>query len=35
MKAWQDAGYFAKGIEYRVAGSGDEGWTTTATFASS
>ncbi|KHO02037.1 Lin1 family protein [Metarhizium album ARSEF 1941] len=34
MKAWQDAGYFAQGIEFRVAGGGDDGWTTTANFAS-
>lgn len=34
MKAWQDAGYFAQGIEFRSAGSGDDGWTATATFAS-
>ena len=33
MKAWQDAGYFAKGVEFRVAGPGDDGWTSTATFA--
>lgn len=33
MKAWQDAGYFAQGIEFRVTGSGDDGWTTEATFA--
>ncbi|TWU78653.1 hypothetical protein ED733_005528 [Metarhizium rileyi] len=33
MRAWQDAGYFAKDIEFRVAGNGDDGWTTTATFA--
>ncbi|KAG8419155.1 hypothetical protein J3459_011504 [Metarhizium acridum] len=34
MKAWQDAGYFAQGIEFRSAGSGEDDWTTTATFAS-
>ncbi|OAQ72908.1 GYF domain-containing protein [Pochonia chlamydosporia 170] len=34
MKAWQDAGYFAKGIEFRLVGGDDDAWTTEATFAS-
>ncbi|KAG6004111.1 hypothetical protein E4U21_001382 [Claviceps maximensis] len=32
MKAWQDSGYFGQGVEFRNAGDGDDGWTTTATF---
>ncbi|KAK3315182.1 hypothetical protein B0H66DRAFT_564695 [Apodospora peruviana] len=31
MKAWQDAGYFGEGVEFRPAGV-ESGWTTTATF---
>ncbi|KAK1986701.1 Lin1 family protein [Colletotrichum cereale] len=30
MKAWQDAGYFGEGVEFRPVG--DEGWTRVATF---
>ncbi|GAO14253.1 uncharacterized protein UV8b_08119 [Ustilaginoidea virens] len=32
MKAWLDAGYFGQGVEFRVAGNGEDGWTTTASF---
>ncbi|KAL2116813.1 hypothetical protein VTJ04DRAFT_8981 [Mycothermus thermophilus] len=31
MKAWQDAGYFAEGVEFRPAGE-EGGWTRVATF---
>ncbi|KAK0706580.1 Lin1 family protein [Lasiosphaeria miniovina] len=31
MKAWQDAGYFAEGVEFRHAGD-EHGWTRVATF---
>jgi CD2 antigen cytoplasmic tail-binding protein 2 len=31
MKAWQDAGYFGEGVEFRSVG-GDEGWTRLASF---
>ncbi|KAH6847940.1 hypothetical protein B0I37DRAFT_154402 [Chaetomium sp. MPI-CAGE-AT-0009] len=31
MKAWQDAGYFGGGVEFRLAG-GEGGWTRVATF---
>jgi CD2 antigen cytoplasmic tail-binding protein 2 len=31
MKAWQDAGYFGEGVEFRLAG-GEGGWTRVATF---
>ncbi|KAL0940991.1 lin1 family protein [Colletotrichum truncatum] len=31
MKAWQDAGYFGEGVEFRPVG--EEGWTRVATFA--
>ncbi|KAH7040211.1 uncharacterized protein B0I36DRAFT_357548 [Microdochium trichocladiopsis] len=30
MKAWQDAGYFGEGVEFRLAG--EEDWSRTATF---
>ncbi|KAL6891526.1 hypothetical protein HDV57DRAFT_302212 [Trichoderma longibrachiatum] len=35
MKAWQDAGYFGQGVEFRaVAGDGEEGvWATSADFS--
>ncbi|KAK4455605.1 LIN1-like protein [Podospora aff. communis PSN243] len=31
MKAWQDAGYFGEGVEFRPAGK-ENGWTRVATF---
>ncbi|KAK0651365.1 hypothetical protein B0T16DRAFT_403752 [Cercophora newfieldiana] len=31
MKAWQDAGYFGEGVEFRPAGK-EDGWTRIATF---
>ncbi|KAK0634775.1 hypothetical protein B0T17DRAFT_483219 [Bombardia bombarda] len=31
MKAWQDAGYFGEGVEFKPAGR-EDGWTETATF---
>jgi CD2 antigen cytoplasmic tail-binding protein 2 len=31
MKAWQDAGYFGEGVEFRPAGD-ERGWTRVATF---
>jgi len=31
MKAWQDAGYFGAGVEFRPAGK-EDGWTKVATF---
>lgn len=31
MKAWQDAGYFGEGVEFRP--TGEEGWSRVATFA--
>ncbi|KZZ98453.1 Lin1 family protein [Moelleriella libera RCEF 2490] len=34
MKAWQDAGYFGQGVEFRTAGSNDDGaWLAKVTFA--
>lgn len=35
MKAWQDAGYFGQGVEFRaIGGAGDEGaWTASADFS--
>jgi len=32
MKAWQDAGYFGEGVEFRSAGK-EDGWTKVVTFA--
>ncbi|KAK3683709.1 hypothetical protein B0T22DRAFT_501148 [Podospora appendiculata] len=32
MKAWEDAGYFGQGVQFRPEGSGESGWTSTATF---
>lgn len=32
MKAWQEAGYFGEGVEFRSGGSG-EGWSRAASFA--
>ena len=31
MKAWQDAGYFGEGVEFREV-DGDEGWTRVVSF---
>ena len=31
MKAWQDAGYFGEGVEFRRVGNGGD-WSQTATF---
>ncbi|KAK2605958.1 hypothetical protein QQS21_003684 [Conoideocrella luteorostrata] len=33
MKAWQDAGYFGQGVEFRVADDSEDGWTSSAIFA--
>jgi CD2 antigen cytoplasmic tail-binding protein 2 len=33
MKAWQDAGYFGDGVEFRLVGQEAGGWTRVATFA--
>lgn len=32
MRAWQDAGYFGQGVEFRNVRDGDDGWTTSAIF---
>ncbi|XXG97671.1 ubiquitin fusion degradation protein [Hypoxylon texense] len=32
MKAWQDAGYFGEGVEFREAGDGGGGWSRVASF---
>lgn len=33
MKAWQDAGYFGQGVEFRVVGSGEDAWAASADFS--
>lgn len=33
MKAWQDAGYFGQGVEFRVVGTGEDAWATSADFS--
>ncbi|UNI20061.1 hypothetical protein JDV02_006187 [Purpureocillium takamizusanense] len=32
MKAWQDAGYFGEGVEFRRAGDGGSGWSQAVSF---
>lgn len=32
MQAWQDAGYFGEGVEFRPANGGDDGWSRSAVF---
>lgn len=32
MKAWQDAGYFGEGVEFREVDGADEGWSRAAAF---
>ncbi|KAL7922983.1 hypothetical protein ACQKWADRAFT_63979 [Trichoderma austrokoningii] len=33
MKAWQDAGYFGQGVEFRVVGTGEDAWVASADFS--
>ncbi|KAK5997100.1 hypothetical protein PT974_02452 [Cladobotryum mycophilum] len=33
MKAWKDAGYFGQGVEFRLAGGGEDEWVTSVEFA--
>ncbi|KAM0516691.1 hypothetical protein ACHAPE_005325 [Trichoderma viride] len=33
MKAWQDAGYFGQGVEFRIVGTGEDAWAASADFS--